>query len=400
MKVAWLCPYPLDKIGKIPVRHKPGLDHSATWIVNLSQAITRFCPDIEIDILTENVRIQKSFRLSSEHRNFHVLRSVSAIPLTMRGFPRMLPLDVLSFFFINRLLLIRELKRIKPDLVHAHGTEASYGLAAVSSSFPAVISIQGIISELIKYNKSLRYRLIRQLERRTVQKGRFFIAKTGFAHKFIASLNPNSSIFNIENPVSDVFFSVERYEQPERLVMFVGTITKEKGIEDLVEALARIENTRLKIIGSGNRSYIKQVQERVERLGLDRRVDWLGPRSSFDIAKEFERAAVLVLPSYMETSPNVVMEAMSAGVPVIATAIGGIPDIVDHGITGLLVSPRNPVELADAIKDVLSCPQSASDRAMFAKEEARRRFSSQLAAQNTVAAYYKILELQGRGGSG
>ena len=140
-------------------------------------------------------------------------------------------------------------------------------------------------------------------------------------------------------------------------------------------------------------SYIDTLRENVESLGIAEKVKWLGHKTSPEIAQEFERAAALVLPSYMETSPNAVSEAMCAGVPVIATNVGGIPDIITHGKTGLLVESRNIDQLALAINLILDDGEVASRLAGSAKQQAAMRFAGRVAAEKTMVAYNKIITL-------
>lgn len=391
LKVAWLCPFPLQAIGDIPVACRNRGHHFATWIVNLSMAIRDFLPGIELDIITETARVSKSFIVCKDGINFHVMRSGSSIPFTLRGFPSYLPADVLSFFMLNRYLLINELEKIKPDLVHAHGTETVYGLTAVTSRYPAVVSIQGVIAELARQTGNRGYAILKHLEKLTIKRGRFFIAKTPFARKFVQSVHPMAKVFDIENPVHEAFFSVKRSDKPDRVVLFVGSVIREKGIGELIEAFSNVNNGILRIIGVGTSSYMTTLRKKVDSLGIAKKVTWMGDRSSEEIAREFERAAVLALPSYMETSPNTISEAMCAGVPVVATAVGGIPDMITQGKTGLLIDSRNVDQLARAINHVLDNTAMARQMAESARKEGFSRFSGRKAAEKTMAAYEKII---------
>lgn len=391
MKVAWLCPYPLQMIENIPGRFRNRQDHSSTWIVNLSRGISRFFPEIELHIITETASVAKSCVVCENGLIYHILRSRSSIPFTLRGFPGFLPLDVFSLFVLNRFLLVKEVKKIKPDVVHAHGTEAAYGLAAVTCGYPSIVSVQGIIGELAKQRRNQRYAIVKHLEKFTIKKGKYFIAKSAFARNFVQCVHPSATIFDIENPVQELFFCVRRSDMSDRVVLFIGSVVREKGIEELLEAFTKVNNGKLKIIGNGGKSYIEYLRKKAGALGIADRVEWRGHRSPVEIATEFERAGVLVLPSYMETSPNTVSEAMCAGVPVIATKVGGIPDMVSHEKTGLLVDSRNVDQLAFAIDHILDNREMASRLAQAARQEAIIRFSARKSAEKTIAAYKEIL---------
>src|SRR5439155_7664241 len=95
------------------------------------------------------------------------------------------------------------------------------------------------------------------------------------------------------------------------------------------------------------RDYRRELEAMARRLGLEGRVVFTGVRN--DVADVLSQVAVSVLPSLSEGIPNTALESMAAGVPVVATRVGGIPEAVEDGATGLLVAPRDPAALARAI---------------------------------------------------
>jgi glycosyltransferase involved in cell wall biosynthesis len=392
MKVVVLAPYPVNNIlTEVLGCENRKIEHPATWVVNTVESIKTFYPNIELHVVTESVKICKTIAVCRDDVFFHIVRSGSAIPFTKRGFPWFVPVDVCSLFLLNRYRLLKEIKRINPDLIHAHGTESSYGITAATSDYPYIISIQGIISELIVNSWTFRYFVIARLEKYTLRTGKFFVAKTPFAQRFVHRINSSAIVFNIENPMHEAFFSVKRTGKIENIMLFVGSVIREKGIEDLMLALANIPVLKLKIIGSGDSSYVDVLKKKADSLGVLGRIQWLGQLSSEGIAIEFETAALLVLPSYMESSPNVVSEAMCAGLPVVATKVGGIPDMVIDGKTGLLVGPHDVEQLARAIQSVISNPKDARRMGLAAREEGKKRYSPQRIAQCSIDAYHYVL---------
>jgi len=393
MKIVFLSPYPVNYLlSELSDLQDNKTEHSVTWVVNLARAIVQFYPEIELHVITESVRTFKTVVVQRQNIFIHIVRSGSAVPFTKQGFPSKFPLDVCSFFILNHYRLLKEIKRIDPDLVHAHGTELSYGITAAISNYPSIISLQGIINELIKNSRNFRYFIVAKLEKYTLKRGMYFIAKTSFARKFIQSINPNAKVFDIENPMHESFFSVKRNCKINRCILFVGSIIKEKGIEELIQAISYLHDVKLKIIGNGKLFYINYLKNMVCSLGIFDNVEWLGHKTSEEIAVEFESAAMLALPSYMENSPNVVSEAMCAGVPVVATSVGGIPDIVIHEKTGLLVKSQNIHQLADAMQNILENHGKARKMGLAARKEGIRRFSPKTAAEKTINAYRHVLE--------
>lgn len=135
----------------------------------------------------------------------------------------------------------------------------------------------------------------------------------------------------------------------DRLVVFVGRLTREKGVADLIRAGERVDNTRFALIGEGPlRSRFDASSSSSER--------WLTPGALPlpEVAEWMAAADVVTLPSWSEGTPNVVLEALASGRPVVATRVGGIPDVVEEGRAGHLVPPRSPEALADALRTALN----------------------------------------------
>ena len=136
------------------------------------------------------------------------------------------------------------------------------------------------------------------------------------------------------------------------LILFLGRVEQKKGAFDLVEAGAMLQgHFKLLICGEGA---IEQAMQRVRARGIESKVSfpgWIEGAAKTDLLR---RASILVLPSYHEGVPMAVLEAMSWGIPVVATAVGGIPEIVCEGRDGLLVQPGDPAGLARAINRLLA----------------------------------------------
>lgn len=155
-------------------------------------------------------------------------------------------------------------------------------------------------------------------------------------------------------------------------LVLVGRLAAVKGVPVLLEALARVTDIpglRLTLVGDGpDRAAL---EARTRALGLSGRVTFAGYQTSSQVAATLRDADALVLPSFAEGLPVVLMEAMATGLPVIATQIAGIPELVRDGENGRLVPPGNAEALAAAIRDLLSDPARA--RAMGAAGQARVR---------------------------
>lgn len=134
----------------------------------------------------------------------------------------------------------------------------------------------------------------------------------------------------------------------DRLIVFVGRLTREKGISELLQAFARLQNVKLALIGEGPMRASLDPKALADGLLLAP-----GPQPLATVAKWMAAADVVALPSWSEGTPNVVLEALSVGRPVVATRVGGIPDILADGKAGLLVPPRDAHALTHALRFAL-----------------------------------------------
>jgi len=175
-----------------------------------------------------------------------------------------------------------------------------------------------------------------------------------------------------------------RIAEPTRIVLSVGRLSKEKGHEDLIRAFGDFRQrtpempARLILVGEGpERSRLLSL---CDRFRLREDVTLVGHQD--DVSQYYSIADLFVLPSHAEGSPNVLLEAMSAGVPVIATNAGGIPELASHGTDALLVKRRDIAALSGAISRMLE----NTDLRERLRSSARR-----VVLRHTPSAYYRSI---------
>jgi glycosyltransferase involved in cell wall biosynthesis len=162
----------------------------------------------------------------------------------------------------------------------------------------------------------------------------------------------------------------------DRVVILVANMNvATKGHAELIEAArtvcARIPQATFVLVGDGLER--TGLEERVQEMGLAGKVVFLGRRT--DVPEILKCSDLSVLPSWAEGLPNVVLESVAVGTPVVATRVGGIPEIIEDGVSGLLVPPRDPAALAAALIRLLEDPELAARMATRALEALRERFS-------------------------
>ena len=252
-----------------------------------------------------------------------------------------------STLFQRQLRRFRRLVRqYRPDLIHAQGADAA-GFLAVQSGFPSIVTIHGLLSECARYRTSLLGRLreviqARLTERFVVERSAHVIAISPYVASYYKD-RLRGIIYNIPNPVAPAFFGIHRRPEQGRF-LFAGRVSSGKGLSDLVSAVARIRNARAvtRVVVAGavpEREYEVQLKAEINAAKVGDQFELAGLLEEPALLREFEQAEALILPSYQETAPMVVQQAMAAGVPVIATRVGGIPHMIEHGVSGMLVEP-------------------------------------------------------------
>jgi glycosyltransferase involved in cell wall biosynthesis len=165
-------------------------------------------------------------------------------------------------------------------------------------------------------------------------------------------------------------------------VLAVGRMVAKKGFDVLVDACGVLQGRGVAfeaaIVGQEDK-HSGVVRDRIAARGLEAQVSLPGPMGQEDLLREYRRASVLCMPSRLladdrDGIPNVLVEAMAAGTPVIASAVSGIPELVEHEVNGLLVAPEDPEALADTLLRLHADPALSHDLAKQARETVAGRF--------------------------
>jgi glycosyltransferase involved in cell wall biosynthesis len=185
------------------------------------------------------------------------------------------------------------------------------------------------------------------------------------------------------------------------LVGVISRLTRLKGLEHFLEAAAmvrsRVPNARFLIVGETSpmdRDYLGELQQYAERCGVAREVIFTGLRR--DVPAVLSSLDVSVMPSLNEALSNVVLESMAAGAPTVATRVGGTPEAIVDGVTGVLVPPANSPALADAIVHLLHDRQLAAHLGHAARARIADHFSVRRMVRSTEDLYIELLERKQR----
>jgi glycosyltransferase involved in cell wall biosynthesis len=190
------------------------------------------------------------------------------------------------------------------------------------------------------------------------------------------------------------------------LIAVLARLSRVKGIDDFVRAASgvasRFPEARFVVFGDSSHTgdplelaYADELRQLAATLGIGDRLFFAGYRT--DVAELLPEISLSVLPSHTEGLPNAILESMAAGVPVVATNVGGVPELIENGVNGLLVPPHDPRALSAAICRLLADPALAAGMATAAKRDARERFSVERMVRETEELYASWpLERKGR----
>ncbi|MEY2540683.1 MAG: hypothetical protein QOI22_285 [Verrucomicrobiota bacterium] len=192
-----------------------------------------------------------------------------------------------------------------------------------------------------------------------------------------------AKIHRVYNGLDLSKFKHADFSNPVPTIIAIGRLIGKKGFGDLVQACdllkKRGRDFRCEIIGDGPLG--DELCARIAEFGLTTQVSLAGPKTQREIVERLASARVFVLPSVVDPDgardnlPTVIMEAMAAGLPVVSTAVGGIPEMVMHDETGFLVQPGDPMSLADAIERVIVDLPLAKRLGQRGRERAEKLFS-------------------------
>ena len=393
IKIVWLCPFAIDLL--IPAgleMTRPQGGHSCSWIINWAQALAKI-PEVDLHIITYSARIKKSQSIQYMGYAVHVLRE--NIPLTDKSWGSVFHLDAVTGFQHRSRKFLRKIAELQPDVVHGHGTEDAYGVAAVQCGIPNVVSIQGVMADYQRTNPCSRFRLTAITEEVTVREGHYFMCRTHFDKGFVKKLNPRAHIFHMPEPMNPHYFSVDRSHAEPFRILHVGGYDPRKGLEDLLVAVAQVKRqypeVLVDVVGNGSprrRSYIAGL---VGRLGLDQCVTFHGFLSAERIAELHARATVFVITSQNENSPNTLAEALCAGTPCVAYDVGGISSMFVDGESGFLIPAGETDLLVGKISQVLTSPELGQQFSNKSREDGIANHPDHV-ADASFNAYSKILE--------
>ncbi len=315
----------------------------------------------------------------------HLALGLERIPITRE----LGPLDLPALWRISR-----RIRLLAPDVLHGHGAKGA-ALVRLALSAPDAIRVY------TPHGGSLVYRpgtliggFYRSLEWLLKWRTDLFLFESSYAASLFRSQmgRPPAMVRIVHNGVGDAEFAPVAVRADAADIVCVGELRPVKAIDVLLDALAMLKRSGrrvgARIAGEGPQG--AELKAQAQRLGIADQVRFIGycpARAAFAMGR------MLVIPSRAESLPYIVLEAAAAGVPIIATSVGGVPEIFGPQ-AGSLISPENVAALADAIGTALDDPAQMRRVAAAVQARVRSEFSSVAMVEGGLAAYREAIAMR------
>jgi glycosyltransferase involved in cell wall biosynthesis len=383
LTVAWISDFPVEWLPDLPepLRSMPRR-HPATWMIVLMEEFQK-TPNLRLHIILLRHRMERSFSFERGGVTFHVLK---AKPLARLA----------SFFWLDTFLIRKTLKSVQPDLVHAWGNEKGAAMIADRLGYPYLMTVQGLyawykeIVPLHGYEK-----LMSRFEASSVCRAPIVTTESNFPAKYLRDHHPGINVLQVEHSPSGIFAQVKR-RPVIRPISFIsnGTLGYRKGTDLLFKALDKLApevDYKLTLICNHNPQQIEHLRQQ-SSAALWSRVEFKHNVPPEDVAAHLATPTMMLMPTRADTGPIAVKEAVVAGVPVLASNLGGIPDYVIPGKNGVLFESGDLDGFVKAIRAAIEHPLFSKGLVDADTLSSRRDYLSSVSmAENFTRAYRMAL---------
>lgn len=287
----------------------------------------------------------------------------------------------------------KKLRALNPQVVHGQGTERHCALCAAFSGFPSVVTIHGNMRRLAALSRASPFTFAwctARLERFVLPRTDGFICPSAHTQRQVQP--PARRTWVVPNAVDPSFFEIKRCPGSTPILLCVANILPLKNQVGLIEALDEVAaREQFRMVFAGAVYEDSEYGRAFRRLVSQRSwCEYAGVADRNHLKRLLASATALVLPSFEENCPMAVLEAMAAGVPVIASNVGGTPEIIS-GDNGMLFDPRDPSAIRNAVTGILSRPAHAAALGQAGKLAAERQFHPRSVAAAHLRIYRELM---------
>lgn len=360
-------------------------------------------PELEVHVISCTQRVMSSPGKLSENIWFHSLH-VPKLGWLRTGYQGCIR------------AVRKKLKEIKPDIVHGQGTERDCAMSAVLSGYPNVLTIHGNMRVHASRGETRGrpyYKLAAFLEGYCLKRTGGVVAISRYSQDLVKDFTPRTWL--LPNAVDPSFLSLGEKRMDGSLKIEVRSWDQEKGVPldsrrkaPIILVVANVDERKNQNVfiraldplakrmrfevrffgGCGASDYAREFRELIDSRPW---CHYGGMIDREELRTQFEQADMLALPTLEDNCPMVVLEAQAAGVPVMASKVGGIPDLIDGITTGLFCDPRDHRSLVEGVERLLTDRDFASKIALHAHDDAAKRFHPRVIAKRHIEIYREVL---------
>jgi len=307
-----------------------------------------------------------------------------------------------SLFGLHGIWVSKLFKSLEPsiDLLHVHGSL----VPVINTSRPFVFTAHGTLKKDIDNMpiRSLHFLAVKALskqlfnaERRLLDRADVITAVSCSCEEEIRAYHGLDKRVVVIPPGIDskYFVPAEDRVKGNTYVLYTGRLETRKGLVDLIKAAKYVchKYPDIKFVLTGKGTAEGHLRRLVRKLGVKRSFYFAGYVDRDALLEYYQNAAIYVLPSYYEGLPATLLEAMSCGIPSVATNVEGISEVITDGETGLLVPPRNPERLAEAMLELLGCEKLRKKVGFRARKYIEDNYDWEIITDKIEEIYVSVL---------
>lgn len=349
----------------------PRKGHYGVWHVAMHEAMAN-SPDFEIHRVVLDNSVKKELTFTDKGTIFHVL------PCTKKT------IGLYTRYIWDRWQVARCLKKIKPDLVHAWGTEDCYGLCGCDFKGKKMFSVQGLLTAYSQRAKIAKFEIKQsRYEKKVLNSYPLITTESEWAKERVLELAPNAVIDVWDYAVEERFFKVQREIQSTPSLVIAGSNTPVKNVKLAITIFSResLRDIELIMAGVGTHEY-ENLPDNIKPIG---RV------SRDEMVSLLQKTWGLFHPSLADTGPTILKEARVMGVPCVVSHDCGAKQYVIQGKSGFVTEPNNIEQFEQAVLELVESKERNIAMGAFDQERCREALSDRVMVDKITHIYNKLL---------
>ncbi len=380
MKILWLAPFP----------YSSKTTHPAPWISSLAMELVQL-KDVAITILNYSPYCKQEVEL------FEYAPKINLVFVKSPG----LLMDLFTLGSLRVKRLKKQIKNCGPfNVIHIHGSEHQYEYCVSKKDKHVVMSIQGILSEYLKYlkpagsiKKYLTWFIYSRLELKGLKRLNNFSCRTSWDKNIVQDSNPDARVYNIWEMIRTEFKLSSKASKGNN-IYFTGGSNPLKGLDIAVHAFAAFKkriksDAQLIVVGNVKKTDRERIQKIVEDPCIFNLIQFTGIIGAAEIIDIQKNSFCHLHPSLIDNSPNSICESQLMGLPVIATPAGGVTSLVENGVTGFLATGVN--EIITSLVNLYTNNNLWNCMSLEASSVARIRHNPKTIVDETMRMYNHLI---------